>query len=152
MPKLATPIPRFDNHEKFLSHIRVMGECWIYQVNYSGSWYRSLAIGGKQFKAHRVSMSIFKGDLNPELVIDHICRNKSCVNPDHLREVTQKINNCENSLSITGFNKFKTHCKYGHEYTPENTKRTSTGRNCRICIRALNNKSAKKLRRLRKLK
>jgi hypothetical protein len=71
------------------------------------------------------------------LVLDHLCRNRRCVNPEHLEIVTS----VENVMRGEGFgpkNAAKTHCDKGHEFTPENTyirTRAQGGRECRACIR-----------------
>jgi transcription elongation factor Elf1 len=69
------------------------------------------------------------------MVLDHICRNRACVNPGHLRVVTPKQNVLENSLGRTAINKCKTHCPKGHPFDDENTFRAGTQRQCRECGR-----------------
>jgi len=68
------------------------------------------------------------------LVLDHLCKNRKCVNPLHLRVVTQAVN-CLSGDSPPARNSRKTHCPNGHEYSPENTYH-SGGRHCRICKKA----------------
>lgn len=83
--------------------------------------------------AHRVSYTVFKGEIPAGLVLDHLCRNTSCVNPEHLEAVTQKVNI---QRGRRGFSE-RTHCSAGHEFTPQNTYlRPGGGRQCRICKRA----------------
>lgn len=117
-------IPSF-NHERFLSKIRVNRKsgCWEWiGPIYKGTGYGNLCINYKKYLAHRISYSIFTGINNLENVVDHICRNRKCVNPDHLRLVTTLVNSLENSESPTFYNYKKTHCFRGHEFTPENTR------------------------------
>lgn len=90
---------------------------------------------GSTYQAHRLSYSIFKGDMDENLVIDHKCKNTSCVNPEHLREVTHTANTTVNSDGVCAENKIKTHCKYGHEFTEKNTYIKKNGRECRVCMR-----------------
>jgi hypothetical protein len=89
--------------------------------------------------AHRFAYVVMRGQpLLPRMVIDHLCRQRSCVNPAHLRAVTNRENVVEapGSLSPSAANALKTHCQQGHEFTEENTKRTKAGhRVCRTCER-----------------
>lgn len=139
MPIKSNTIPEIKNHEIFLSRIRINkeNECWEWQgaLDKNGYGHYSPRVYGKKsrYLAHRISYSIFVKQLTPGLLIDHICRNKKCVNPDHIREVTPQVNMIENSESITYLNHIKTHCIRGHEFTPENTRIQTDGRYCRAC-------------------
>lgn len=100
---------------------------------YSQIWYENHTKG-----AHRVSYQVYVGGIPLGKVLDHICRNRSCINPHHLRPVTHR----ENVLLGIGFggeNARKTHCMRGHEFTPENTiigkKGLNKTRNCKTCRR-----------------
>lgn len=71
--------------------------------------------------------------------LDHLCRNRSCVNPSHLEPVTARENMIR-GVNPCAKNARKTHCKRGHEFTKENTRITTDevgrkGRLCRVCIR-----------------
>lgn len=82
---------------------------------------------------HRVSYESVKGPIPEGLVIDHLCRQRSCVRPDHMEPVTLKVNVLRGS-SIFAKRARQTHCQNGHEFTPENTRRHGKeGRN-RRCI------------------
>ena len=86
--------------------------------------------------AHRVVYEILVGPIPVGLELDHLCRNRACVNPDHLEPVTTRTN------LLRGYSPWacrarQTHCKRGHEFTPENTYGTGDGRRyCRTCRRA----------------
>ena len=123
------------NIERFFSKISVNknNNCW--------EWIDSLAIfgygsfyNGKNLRAHRVSYAIFNGQLIDNLVIDHICRNRACVNPEHLRQVDYKTNATENSNSVAALNVIKTQCNRGHVYTDDNTFLNQKGRTCKECF------------------
>lgn len=86
--------------------------------------------------AHRVVWEMWNGPVPAGLELDHLCRNRCCVNPAHLEPVSQAENN-RRSASPSALNAKKTHCKRGHEFTPANTSlvRGGPGRQCRICRR-----------------
>lgn len=111
---------------------------WLAAVDRGGYGVFSSPLTGGQ-KAHRHGWVLYRGPIPDGMVLDHIvCRTRSCVNPDHLRLVTQKVNALENTAGFGPKNKQKTHCSKGHEYTPENTRmkknpRLNAGRQCRAC-------------------
>lgn len=110
--------------------------CWIYHKVPTQLGYAQMTMpDGSQPGAHRAFYEHFRGPIPEGLTIDHLCRVRRCVNPDHLEPVTRG----ENSLRGEGpaaQNARKTHCPRGHEYTPENTRVTPQGtRACRACAR-----------------
>jgi hypothetical protein len=101
-----------------------------------GQFSRPRGAGGQRtVKAHRWVFEYLCAPIGEGMVIDHLCRNRSCVNPDHLEQVTHR-ENCRRAK--------KTHCKRGHEYTEGNTYTAPDGkkRNCRACT----NENARKYR------
>ena len=125
--------------DRFLMRLDIIegSECIFWKDPLMKNGYGQLCVNGGFFLAHRFSYSQFIGPIPPGICIDHICRQRNCVNPSHLRLVTRKENTIQNSIGPTALNMAKTHCIYGHEFTPENTYRThsSTGpkRACKIC-------------------
>lgn len=114
---------------RFFSYVEKTETCW--------PWTGSLRVGYGAFAlthhlrvgAHRWSYEHFRGPIPDGLTIDHLCRNKRCVNPDHLEVVTRGENTRRANASIT-------HCPQGHEYTPENTRvGFKNKRACRACER-----------------
>jgi hypothetical protein len=117
----------------------------------------------KKFRlVHRVIYELLIGKIPETLVTDHLCRTRHCCNPTHLEMVTSGENSLR-GFSFVAINARKTHCKHGHEFTPENTiwSRSRSGRDCRECqkLRSLKWQKTPKnhdrrmgLQRLRRLK
>lgn len=87
---------------------------------------------GSSRLAHRFAYESTNGPVPEGLQLDHLCRNRRCVNPSHLEAVTQRVNTLR-SESPTAINARATHCKKGHEFTPENTLTSRGKRDCRAC-------------------
>jgi hypothetical protein len=71
--------------------------------------------------------------------LDHLCRVRGCVNPDHLEVVTGATNTLR-GISSPAINARKTHCRRGHEFTPENTYIDRGSRRCKACRRLIQNR------------
>lgn len=84
--------------------------------------------------AHRFVYELLRERIPPNREIDHLCKYKTCVHPDHLEVVTSR-ENVRRSSSVCAVNGRKTHCKYGHEFTPENIYKMKHGRACLMCRR-----------------
>jgi hypothetical protein len=133
--------PRIDPLTRFTAKYEVKPSgCWEWTGATSnmnrgptGNWrYGMFRPGGRvnDIGAHRWAYVHHKGKIPPGMVLDHLCRNPLCVNPDHLEPVTNKTN------LARGFNAnaAKTECKRGHKFTPENTRIGKRGnRICRRC-------------------
>ncbi|MCX4704391.1 HNH endonuclease signature motif containing protein [Streptomyces sp. NBC_01373] len=115
--------------------------------------YGQISDGGKIIYTHRAAYVLAKGDIPDGLVIDHACHNRDpnchggncihhlCINPHHLEAVTQRENRIRSPHTKTSGNGQKTHCKQGHEFTPENTRvvRRTGARVCITCHRRRQN-------------
>jgi hypothetical protein len=107
--------------------------CWQWRGNLQANGYGRFGI--KSEYAHRVSYVMHRGAIPVGLDIDHLCRNRACVNPDHLEPVTRRINLLRGK-TIPARNAAKTHCAHGHEYSEANTRITPDGsRICKECHR-----------------
>lgn len=108
--------------------------CWPWRGRKNPKGYGQLAIHGAIEPAHRAVYELLVGPIPPERELDHLCRNRSCVNPAHLEPVSHRENTLRSPTSPTAVNARKTHCIHGHEFTPANTYvQTGGGRGCRAC-------------------
>lgn len=112
--------------------------CWNWQRHITPQGYGQF---GRNILAHRVSFEIFKGEMSPKLVVDHLCRNRRCVNPDHLDLVTQQLNAHRGDI----INRKKSHCPKGHPYAGANLYVYPDGRRgCEICRQGARERNAAK--------
>lgn len=113
--------------------------CWEWQAFVMKNGYGKFGMGRGESPvlAHRWSYEFFRGEIPSGLVIDHLCRNRRCVNPDHLEAVSTRTNLLR-GVGIVAQHATKTHCVNGHEFTPENTTTRADhagARRCRACMR-----------------
>jgi hypothetical protein len=120
--------------------------CWLWQGARTQG-YGYVYLGGRSptgskllGRVHRLTYQWEHGPIPPKLQIDHLCRVRHCVNPDHLELVTT----AENTRRGINVNRLKSHCINGHEYSERNTIRSlSKGywrRKCRVCYNKRRNK------------
>jgi len=113
----------------------VPGACWLWlgHINPNGYAQWKIEKTSKAELVHRIAYRLMHGEIDNTLQLDHLCKIRHCVNPDHLEQVTAKENNAR-STSPTARNRLKTHCKHGHAFDEANTHiRPNGGRSCRIC-------------------
>lgn len=125
--------------ENFGSRIKFTPTCWL--------WTRALSKGYGRFYyakkthyAYRLAYEWTVGPVAEGMELDHVetrgCLHKNCVRPDHLEEVTPRVNTLRGN-SVAAINARKTHCSRGHALTPQNLLKSRSGaitrRRCRLC-------------------
>ena len=119
-----------DAVERLMSRVQQSDGCWLWTGAVTGTPAYGRAYLNGPMPAHRAIWTVLVGPVPRGMVLDHLCREKLCVNPMHLEVVTQK-ENVQRGLNGA----LKTHCAQGHEYIDVYV-RPDGGRVCRPCQRA----------------
>lgn len=120
--------------KNFWSKVHKTDACWLWLGSKDRNGYGQVRLGarpGRLIYSHRLSYEIHVGVIEEGLVIDHLCKTPACLNPEHLEQVTQAENVRRGKGN--GYRE-KTHCIRGHEFTPENTRRSGPNNTFRQCI------------------
>lgn len=132
--------PRPSIMDRFWSRVDKNGPngCWIWTGAISSTGYGTFCpTKGDYRHAHRFSYELAKGKIPDGMTLDHLCRNRACVNPDHLEAVTMKVNLLRGN-GWSGRNARKTHCKKGHPLEGDNLVQRYMKKGIRLCRICLN--------------
>lgn len=123
--------------DRFWDRIEV-GDCWLWTSTHTPSGYGVFRYQRRTHLVHRLIWETLVGAIPPGMHIDHLCRVRDCLNPDHLQPVTPAENNRRTVKGARGLEsgrqqRARTHCKHGHEFNERNTYWYAGHRECRIC-------------------
>jgi len=136
--KMTDDQARDSLRRRLLAHKRATASgCWEWTKARSADGYGLIgttrAGPSRCLRTHRAAYEVFVGPVPEGLVLDHLCRNRACHNPDHLEPVPQRENVVRGASPVAAYVKRES-CEEGHPLTGGNLYvRTDGGRRCRTC-------------------
>lgn len=121
---------------RFSAKVDKTPTCWLWTGNLNPAGYGGFKLARKEVRAHRFAYMALVGPVPDGLVLDHLCRVRKCVNPEHLEPVTLGENTLRGE-TVSARNALVTHCPAGHPYDDGNTYHSDgrAGRRCKECTR-----------------
>ncbi|MFB7114058.1 HNH endonuclease [Streptomyces sp. NPDC056291] len=112
--------------DRILQKCEDLDGCWVYTGTPNQDGYCRVRHFGRMTMGHRILWEELRSEIPDGLTLDHLCRNRACVNPWHLDPVPQRVN-AQRMVP-------KTHCPAGHTYTDDNIYRLTNGaKYCKTC-------------------
>lgn len=138
------------NLDKFID---ASGDCWNWTGGTDPDGYGIGRVNNKSVRVHRTVYKHLVGPIDDNLVLDHLCQNRRCCNPDHLEPVTNRENILRGN-GLVGTSHRYNRCQRGHLFTPENTmlnNHASDGHMYRLCRTCHNAKSRRNRKNMSEL-
>ncbi len=114
-PNSELPVPTAKDVQRFMKRVLMTDDCWLMQ-GATTNGYVQFMYQSKRVMAHRFAYMVFESLIPDDLQIDHLCKTRNCVNPDHLEPVTSRENLRRDPNNITTINASKTECIRGHDF------------------------------------
>jgi len=134
--------------ERFEAKFAKSEGCWFWSAAHFQDGYGSFLLNGRNVNAHRVAYELYIGPIPEGKEIDHLCRNRGCVRPDHLEPVERRTNILR-GIGFGATNALKTHCLKGHRFDLFNTYQ-APGQSSRDCRRCRQEREARRAPRARR--
>ena len=115
--RLLLMLPHSSIPDRFWTHVKFEDLCWLWTGCTTSRGYGTFTNGGKTTRVHRYAYEFCVGPIPDGQQIDHLCRVKHCVNPDHLEAVTDRVNT---RRGLRSFKVPRTHRPAGHEMSGDN--------------------------------
>ena len=120
-----------DDEARFWSKVDKTDGCWVWTATVNSNGYGQIKVAGAKWQAHRYAYELMVGPIPDGLCIDHLCRNRRCVRPDHLEPVDNRTNTLRGE-GVTAVNARRDMCQRGHPLQPRYDR---AGRFCPTCQR-----------------
>ena len=126
---------RIEPRLRFWPKVNKTETCWLWTGAKSSAGYGQISDRGRALYAHRLAYEWLVTPIPEGLVIDHLCRVRHCVNPDHLEPVTQaeNVRRGETGAASSARAKLQADCKHGHPFSGDNLHIYKGRRVCRTC-------------------